>query len=81
MGAHFNSNMLIGLILVVFAIAAKMMGSVDWGSLAKCGVVIGGLVVAIGIMSKMKVQPTINCVESGNSVEFQFNDTLFTAQT
>jgi len=31
--------------------------------------------------SKMKVQPTINGVESGNSVEFQFNDTLFTAQT
>ena len=29
--------------------------------------------------SKMKVQPTINGVESGNSVEFQFNDTLFTA--
>lgn len=45
--------------LVVFAIAAKMMGSVDWGALAKCGAVIVGLVVAIGIMSKMKVQPYV----------------------
>ena len=31
--------------------------------------------------SKMKVQPTINGDVSGNSVEFQFNDSLFTAQT
>ena len=31
--------------------------------------------------SKMRVQPTIDGVESGNSVEFQFNDSLFTAQT
>ena len=31
--------------------------------------------------SKMRVQPTINGVASGSSVEFQFNDSLFTAQT
>ena len=31
--------------------------------------------------SKMRVWPTINGQTSGNWVEFQFNDSLFTAQT